>query len=205
MKIQQASRETFRAAQAGDLKARNEIIERNMGLIGHVAARLVRRDKRNWRHALRDRIQDGVLVMPRIIATFDPDRGLQFSTYAGTCLSRFLWRQQWQDRLIELPEGRDTQANHAAVCKAASEIEMCGDGHHLPVEDPHSHTEEVEFRELQGILKDRLSLLSFRQRKYIGKRLAGETLSEIGAADGVSRTRAQQIVDSAVHVMKLSA
>jgi RNA polymerase primary sigma factor len=66
-----------RRARAGDQRARNELVERNLRLVVSVAKRY-----RGMGLPFEDLIQEGNLDLVRAVEKFDPDRGLRFSTYA---------------------------------------------------------------------------------------------------------------------------
>src|SRR5215207_1061909 len=63
-------------ARAGDQKARNELVKRNLRLVVSVAKRY-----RGKGLPFEDLIQEGNLGLVRAVEKFDPDRGLRFSTY----------------------------------------------------------------------------------------------------------------------------
>jgi RNA polymerase primary sigma factor len=65
-----------RRARAGDQRARNELVERNLRLVVSVAKRY-----RGMGLSFEDLIQEGNLGLVRAVEKFDPDRGLRFSTY----------------------------------------------------------------------------------------------------------------------------
>src|SRR5919205_1459531 len=66
-----------RRARAGDQRARNELVKRNLRLVVSVAKRY-----RGMGLSFDDLIQEGNLGLMRAVEKFDPDRGFKFSTYA---------------------------------------------------------------------------------------------------------------------------
>jgi RNA polymerase primary sigma factor len=65
-----------RRAQAGDQRARNKLVERNLRLVISVAKRY-----RGMGLPFEDLIQEGNLGLVRAVEKFDPERGHRFSTY----------------------------------------------------------------------------------------------------------------------------
>jgi len=63
--------------QAGDLKARKQMIESNLRLVVYIARRYLNRGLQ-----LSDLIAEGNLGLIHAIERFDPERGIRFSTYA---------------------------------------------------------------------------------------------------------------------------
>src|SRR6266566_5227558 len=71
-------RELISAAQAGDNKAKNILIERNMGLCGKWAGKY----QRPFWMEVDDLVQEGVFGLHRAIQKFDLNKDTRFSTYA---------------------------------------------------------------------------------------------------------------------------
>lgn len=71
-------------AQDGDIKARNTIIEKNIGLVWQVVG------KHNYysNFNVDDYFQEGIIGMIRAIQLFDPLKGFAFSTYATLWISQ---------------------------------------------------------------------------------------------------------------------
>lgn len=65
------------AAQAGDGRATDLLVRRNVGLVNHVAVRFLGRG-----HELEDLVQIGSIGLLKAIRSFDLSRGCAFSTYA---------------------------------------------------------------------------------------------------------------------------
>ena len=67
----------FQRARGGDEAARGELIEKNLGLVRHVAKRFAGRGVEG-----EDLFQIGVMGLIKALDRFDPEFGVQFSTYA---------------------------------------------------------------------------------------------------------------------------
>lgn len=77
--------ELITLAQNGDLKARNKLIEANIGLIVNIAGSST---YKNCKLDFEERKSEGMFGLIKAIEGFNPKLGFQFSTYAGTCIRR---------------------------------------------------------------------------------------------------------------------
>jgi len=68
-------------AKAGDLDARNILIERNLRLVAHIMKKYYAQTSDQ-----EDLISIGTIGLIKGIATFDPDKGARLATYAARCV-----------------------------------------------------------------------------------------------------------------------
>src|SRR5690348_12380918 len=74
------SRATWHAFAAGDLAARDTLLTENLSLVHHVARQLERKLTNELDHD--ELVSAGTLGLMAAMSSFDPDRGLAFSTFA---------------------------------------------------------------------------------------------------------------------------
>lgn len=95
----QEEQQLIAAAQAGDLGARNELMECNVRLVVSLARRYKCRSL-----VLEDMVQEGILGLVTAIEKFDLNRDLKFSTYATYWVRQAITRAiEKTDRLIRMP------------------------------------------------------------------------------------------------------
>ena len=102
-------------AQAGDLKARNQLIESNMGFVYQLAREYI-----GGGIAFDDLVNDGVLGLMEAVGRFDVTRGYAFLTYAGWYV-----RKNIRERRIEMlsPLGGCTRGAYNRGAAAARAME----------------------------------------------------------------------------------
>ena len=71
----------LRLAKAGDMDARNVLIERNLRLVAHIMKKYYAQTDDQ-----EDLISIGTIGLIKGISTFDPDKGARLATYAARCV-----------------------------------------------------------------------------------------------------------------------
>ena len=105
--------------EQGDLAAKHEMTERNLGLVYVLAKRY-----RNCGAAFDDLIQEGTLGLMRAVEGFDHRRGVKFSTYAAWWIRSSLLDAVGAEQSIRIPAHAAQQL--AAVRRAEQELEGAG-------------------------------------------------------------------------------
>ena len=105
----------IRAAERAYQRAAGLAIQQNMGMVYQVAGRLERKAAR-YGLEKEDLTQEGMIGLQRALETFDPDRGLAFSTYAHWWVYQCINRAISNSGLIRVPV-------HA---RAAADAELTG-------------------------------------------------------------------------------
>ncbi|WP_415033399.1 RNA polymerase sigma factor RpoS [Azonexus sp.] len=139
---------TARRAQAGDMRARQTMIERNLRLVVYLARRYQNRGM-----ALLDLIEEGNLGLMHALEKFDPERGFRFSTYATWWIRQHIERSLMnQARTIRLPVHVVKEIN--LVLRALR---------HLALDDPHEASPEKVARLLDRPLADVQRILALNE------------------------------------------
>lgn len=89
--------ELYRMAQAGDLSAREELVQRHVNLIWHIVHRFQGRG-----YDPEDLFQVGAIGLLKAIDRFDVSRGLKFSTYAVPLIMGEIRRHMRDDQPIRV-------------------------------------------------------------------------------------------------------
>ena len=101
--------------ERGDLAAKREMIERNLGLVYSVA-----RPYRGRGVPFEDLVQEGTVGLVRAVEKFDHRRGFKFTTYAVWWIRRALISAIGAERTIRIPASAEHQL--AAVRRAEDEL-----------------------------------------------------------------------------------
>jgi len=91
--------ELFRAARSGDKVARNKLIEDNMPLVKHIYDRSFKFCRSDGD----DIIQAGYVGLIKAVDTFDPERGVNFHTYAHRLIFSEMVRFIQKDNSVSIP------------------------------------------------------------------------------------------------------
>ncbi len=107
--------------ERGDLAAKREMIERNLGLVHSVARRY-----RGRGVPYEDLVQEGTIGLLRAVERFDHRRAVRFSTYAIWSIRRSLADAVVDERAIRIP----SNASHrlAMIQRAEHELERSAPG-----------------------------------------------------------------------------
>lgn len=183
-------RRLLRAARAGDLAARDELIRRNLRLVASIA-----RPASRGGVPFADLFQEGVVGLLRAFDRFDDARGTRFSSYATFWIRQAIHDAARSNTLIRVPR-------HAAAEQAPA-AELVADAARLDAATQHDRTSEPVAEQVQWELRCRelrnaLRRLSRRERVILTLRygLNGRerrTLEDAARLVGLSRESVRQI------------
>ena len=103
----QEERHYLELSAAGDLEARNVLIERNLRLVAHIM-------KKYYAQAAQeeDLISIGTIGLIKGVTTFDPSKGARLATYAARCVENAILSQR-KNRQLRWRNGRLLRQNGA--------------------------------------------------------------------------------------------
>ena len=90
-------RNYLQRSAAGDLEARNILIERNLRLVAHIMKKYYAQNADQ-----EDLISIGTIGLIKGISTFNPEKGARLATYAARCVENAIlsqrnkWRLRWK-------------------------------------------------------------------------------------------------------------
>ncbi len=108
--------EMINLCRAGDVEARNTLIERNLRLVAHIVKKYTPGEKE-----AEDLISIGTIGLIKAIDTFDPEKGIKLATYAARCIENelLMWyrSQRKQSKEIYLSDsiGADREGNEISL------------------------------------------------------------------------------------------
>ena len=87
-------RECLERCAAGDLEARNLLVEHNLRLVAHIIKKYYTQSADQ-----EDLISIGTIGLIKAVNTFRPDRGIKLATYASRCIENAILSQRKKRRL----------------------------------------------------------------------------------------------------------
>ena len=166
---------------AGDLEARNILVEHNLRLVAHII-------KKYYTQAAEqeDLISIGTIGLIKAVDTFRPDRKIRLATYASRCVENevlmyFRSRKKLQGE-VSLSDTIEGDAAGSALC--LMDVVGCDD---TMLSDMADREERLRIRELvDRCLTDREAEV-IRRRYGLSGRLP-QTQRQVAAAFGISRS-----------------
>ncbi|HIT36087.1 MAG TPA: RNA polymerase sporulation sigma factor SigK [Candidatus Faecousia intestinavium] len=182
-------------AQAGDLDARNVLIERNLRLVAHIMKKYYAQTSDQ-----EDLISIGTIGLMKGISTFDPSKGARLATYAARCVEN------------EILMHFRAQRKSAQDVSLSDYIETCTDGAPLQLMDVVSEDcdllEQVSAKEMVVSLRKAMdSCLTEQERQVIQLRygLNGQGAKrqrEVAEITGISRSYISRIEKRALQKLR---
>ncbi len=190
----EAERKLALRARAGDAKAKEELVRRNLGLVVTFA-----RTQARGTLPLDELVQEGNLGLLRAVEKFDPDAGTRFSTYAVWWIRAYVWKYLKQARSTVRPRSGTAAAADVSL---DTPIHDDGDASYLErIEDDGPDPEDAYVsadadRQVRGALEKIRKRVGELGWDIIHTRLQQDppdTLEKIGKRWGVSRERVRQV------------
>jgi RNA polymerase primary sigma factor len=171
-------------ARAGDQRARNELVKRNLRLVVSVAKRY-----RGMGLPFEDLIQEGNLGLLRAVEKFDPDRGHRFSTYVAWWIRQAVGRAVTdKGRAIRVPAHMGEKIR-----------KMTRTSNELSAELERDPTDEEVAERLDWTVQE---VRDAKIRRYGLDDQEPATLAELREELKVSRERVRQLQRSAEQMLK---
>lgn len=177
---------------AGDIEARNILIERNLRLVAHVVKKYSQSECDND-----DLISIGTIGLIKAISSFKPDKGVRLATYAAKCIDNEILmslranKKRQNEVLLQDPVGKDKDGREITLIDKLSA-------------DCEDVFDEVDVKlQLSALYKSMKKILTPREKKIIELRygLAGGnvyTQQDIAKMMNISRSYVSRIEKKAI-------
>ena len=162
-------------AKAGDLEARNVLIEKNLRLVAHIMKKYYAQTADQ-----EDLISIGTIGLIKGVSSFDPSKGARLATYAARCV---------ENEILMYFRGQKKSAQDVSLSEL---IETGKDGNALSLMEVVSSDEDL-FEDLSGkemVLKLREAMkccLTEREMTILIKNLRVDRLSTLGGCGKISK------------------
>ena len=190
--------ECLKKMKNGDLEARNELIERNMRLVAHVAKKY-----QNPEDEMEDLISIGTIGLIKAVETYKEDYGSRLATYAARCIDNELLmhfrakKKTSKEVSLYEPIGTDKEGNQiqlldAVVSEDEDVVELL--------------EQDRKVRRLNEIIPQTLSgrelFIIINRYGLYGKKTM--TQREIARKLGISRSYVSRIEKRAIEKLRLA-
>ena len=190
--------ECLKKMKNGDLEARNELIERNMRLVAHVAKKY-----QNPENEMEDLISIGTIGLIKAVETYKEDYGSRLATYAARCIDNELLmhfrakKKTSKEVSLYEPIGTDKEGNQIHLLDIVESEEP-------DVVEMMERTRQIE--KLLGlvpkVLQERELYIVVHRYGLFGNKAM--TQREIASAVGISRSYVSRIEKKALDKLKKS-
>lgn len=162
-------REYLERCAAGDLEARNLLVEHNLRLVSHILKKYYTQSADQ-----EDLISIGTIGLIKAVNTFTPARNIKLATYASRCIGNEI--------LMYLRKS----SNRRQEASIDEPLNTDGDGNELLLSDilgsdANAVSQQLEQDAERAVLRRAVAALSARERQIMELRF--------GLADGVERTQ----------------
>jgi len=177
---------------AGDEKARNILIERNLRLVAHIVKKY-----NNSGKDIDDLISIGTIGLIKAISTFDASKGTRLATYAARCIENEILmcirasKKSKGEVFLQEPIGTDKEGNEISL------LDILGTEDDDISDEIHLKFQKKKLQEaINNVLKDReRKILELRYGLVDG---VCKTQREIAAMLGISRSYVSRIEKRAI-------
>lgn len=189
--------ELIRKAQTGDLTARNQLIEENIGLMKSIIGSCAIPRTQTGEHLFA-----ATEAFVRCIRAFDPDKGISLTTYATRSIRQEVYRTHNRHAgTISVPDRRKGKTNLNAQADLARSTKRVHPD--LPV--PTQNAIERPYVDLQAKLWDWVADLPPVNREVFWLASRGVSSREIGKRLGFSKSQALVTLNDSIHALKIRA
>ena len=188
--------ECLKKMKNGDLEARNELIERNMRLVAHVAKKY-----QNPEDEMEDLISIGTIGLIKAVETYKEDYGSRLATYAARCIDNELLmhfrakRKTSKEVSLYEPIGTDKEGNQIHLLDIVESEEP-------DVVEMMERTRQIEklLVLVPKVLQERELYIVVHRYGLFGNKAM--TQREIASAVGISRSYVSRIEKKALHKLE---
>ncbi len=143
------------------------------------------------------------LIFVKAIKAFDPDNGVQFSTYLTSCIRTGLCTSELvTSSVIHIPRHVDLKRDDIQRLKNQAFMGNDRDRFEHAVDDSNPYA-QVEHDDELELVRVAISCMPERMQRVVNRCLVeGKGVSEVGREEGISRTRIYQIKEEGMEILK---
>ena len=114
--------EMLQRSMAGDIEARNILIEKNMRLVAHMIKKYMSKDRET-----QDLISVGTIGLIKAVNSFKPEKSIKLATYAAKCIDNellmMLRAEKRKSKEVSMydPIGTDKEGNEISLIEIVGE------------------------------------------------------------------------------------
>lgn len=188
--------EMLERSMAGDITARNILIEKNMRLVAHMIKKYISKDRET-----QDLISVGTIGLIKAVNSFKPEKSIKLATYAAKCIDNellmMLRAEKRKSKEVSMydPIGTDKEGNEISL------IEIVGE-ETADIVDDYIFSQRIECirKNIDNILTKREQIIiKYRYGLHDGKEY---TQNELANMLGISRSYVSRIEKKALEKLK---
>ena len=188
--------EMLQRSMAGDIEARNILIEKNMRLVAHMIKKYMSKDRET-----QDLISVGTIGLIKAVNSFKPEKSIKLATYAAKCIDNellmMLRAEKRKSKEVSMydPIGTDKEGNEISL------IEIVGE-ETTDVVDDYIFSQRIECirKTIDNILTKREQIIiKYRYGLQDGNEY---TQNELAKMLGISRSYVSRIEKKALEKLR---